>query len=118
MYEHRRSPLLPVRLYYIRLARHAAPPSGSAFVADTSTALLRTIAEIANGNLHRLRIGGGQVHMVMQVEPVDIPGIPVVGVIRVQLQQVAVRPRCEHLPLGGQVAHRGDQPVVVEAHLQ
>src|SRR2546428_6640227 len=24
MYEHRRSPLLPVRLYYIRLARHAA----------------------------------------------------------------------------------------------
>src|SRR2546422_10279458 len=24
MYEHRRSPLLPVRLYYIRLAQHAA----------------------------------------------------------------------------------------------
>src|ERR1700694_2692343 len=24
MYEHRRSPLLPARLYYIRLARHAA----------------------------------------------------------------------------------------------
>src|SRR2546430_9309642 len=24
MYEHRRSPLLPVRLYYLRLARHAA----------------------------------------------------------------------------------------------
>src|SRR5258708_19356520 len=24
MYEHRRSPLLPVHLYYIRLARHAA----------------------------------------------------------------------------------------------
>src|SRR5256885_13902718 len=24
MYEHRRSPLLPVRLYYIRLAEHAA----------------------------------------------------------------------------------------------
>jgi len=28
------------------VARHAAPPSGSAFVADTSTALLRTIAEV------------------------------------------------------------------------
>jgi hypothetical protein len=28
------------------LARHAAPACGSPFVADTSTALLRTIAEV------------------------------------------------------------------------
>src|SRR3989442_7777337 len=33
MYEHRRSPLLPVRLYYIRLARHAALASAVVLVS-------------------------------------------------------------------------------------
>src|SRR2546425_10739927 len=33
MYEHRRSPLLPVRLYYIRLAQHAALASAVVLVS-------------------------------------------------------------------------------------
>src|SRR5437763_6985439 len=34
------------REHLVWLARHGAPPSGSPFLADTSTELLRTIAEV------------------------------------------------------------------------
>src|SRR5438270_8990541 len=34
------------REHLVWVARHAAPPSGTPFLADTSTELLRTIAEV------------------------------------------------------------------------
>ena len=56
----------------------------------------------------------GQVGVPPPVVPVDVPGVPVVRQVGVQLQQVAACARRQHLAAGGQVAHGGEQPVGVE----
>lgn len=62
------------------------------------------------------RVGVDQVDVAAQVVSVDVPGIPLVRVVGMQLQEVAGAG--EDLAVGDQVADRRDQAGRVDAHPQ
>src|SRR5262249_9905793 len=67
---------------------------------------------------HRDRVDRGEVAVLMPVVPVDGPGVPLVGQVGVELEEVAARARREHLTAGGQVAYRREKAVVVQLYPQ
>ena len=62
-------------------------------------------------DLDRLR--AGELGDVSQVVVVEVPGVPLGGSVPVQLEQVPASALRDQLAVGGQVAHRGEQPVGV-----
>ena len=55
-----------------------------------------------------------QVLAGVAIKGVDVPGRPLVGDIRVELEHVGGRPRGQHFPLGHPVPQRDDVAVAVE----
>ncbi len=60
----------------------------------------------------------GEVGVLAPVVPVDVPGVVLVGVVGVQLQQIAACAGGQHLAPGGQIPYGREEPVAVHGDAQ
>src|SRR6184192_1730038 len=56
-------------------------------------------------------VGRGEIVPAVEGEAIDVPRVPLVGVVGVELQEVAAAAGCQHFTADLLVPHRGEQPV-------
>jgi len=69
---------------------------------------------IRSSYFQRDRLRDIQIHHIAEIMSIDIPGVPVVRYVPVQLEQVAGRPGWQHLTTAGHVHQRRDQAAAID----